>query len=293
MKPDPIRPVKPSEQGYVLLTVIFLLVLLTISLSIALPKVTKQIQRDREIETMHRGLQYARAVRLYYKKFGAYPPNADLLFKPTNNIRFLRKKYTDPITGKADWKPIPVGMNKAPTVMGFFGQPLGGVGGCAPTNPSGGNTPQSNSTFGSSSSSPSFGGAPGASADASTNCLGTGLNTNTSDSTGAGGVNPTDSNAANNGTPSGDSSAELSGQTLGGMGIMGFSPNSPKPSIMVYKTKKHYYQWEFVYDPKAEQMMAAGGTGGVGGVGQQQQQMPQQQPQQQQQQQPQQQQQQQ
>ena len=99
-------------------------------LAIALPKVAKEIQRDREMETMHRGKQYARAIKMYYKKFGAYPPNVDALIKPTNNIRFLRKKYIDPTTGKEDWKPILFGQNKAPTAMGFFGQPIGGTGGC-------------------------------------------------------------------------------------------------------------------------------------------------------------------
>jgi hypothetical protein len=33
---------------------------------------------------------------------------------------------------------------------------------------------------------------------------------------------------------------------------MGFSPNSLKKSIMVYKTKTHYNEWEFVYDPRAD-----------------------------------------
>jgi hypothetical protein len=57
----------------------------------------------------------------------------------------------------------------------------------------------------------------------------------------------------------------LSGQTFGGGGIIGFSPNSPKQSIMVYKKKNHYNEWEFVYDPLAEQMMMQGGnTGGIG-----------------------------
>jgi len=55
----------------------------------------------------------------------------------------------------------------------------------------------------------------------------------------------------------------LSGQTFGGAGIIGFSPNSPKQSIMVYKKKNHYNEWEFVYDPLAEQMMMQGATRGA------------------------------
>src|ERR1039457_6664482 len=30
------------------------------------------------------------------------------------------------------------------------------------------------------------------------------------------------------------------GPTFGGAGIIGFSPNSPKKSILIYKTKDHY-----------------------------------------------------
>ena len=69
----------------------------------------------------------------------AYPPSIDALVQ-TNNIRFLRKKYVDPMTGKDDWKPILFGQNKAPTAMGFFGQPLAGTT-IAGTGPGGGNTP--------------------------------------------------------------------------------------------------------------------------------------------------------
>ena len=108
---------KPSEDGYTLLAVIFLLAILTLWMSVAVPKMTRSIQRDHEIETMHRGKQYIRAVQLYYRKFHAYPPSMDALVK-TNEIRFLRKKYIDPMTGKDDWKPIMFGQNKAPIVMG-------------------------------------------------------------------------------------------------------------------------------------------------------------------------------
>ena len=101
------------------------MVLLVISLSVAAPKIARSIQRDRDLETFHRGMQYRRAVQLYYRKFHAYPPNVEALVN-TNDIRFLRKKYKDPITGQDDWKPIAFGQNKTPTAMGFFGQPLAG-----------------------------------------------------------------------------------------------------------------------------------------------------------------------
>ncbi len=105
--------------------------LLLVALAVAAPpKVAISIQREREIELVHRGEQYKRAIKLYHKKFGAYPTTIDQLVK-TNEIRFLRKRYTDPITGKDDWRIIYLGQAKVPH-MGFFGQPLTGLAG--PTN---------------------------------------------------------------------------------------------------------------------------------------------------------------
>ena len=121
------RQPKPSEEGYILVAVIFMLALLMIAMTVAAPKIAKEIQRDRELETMRRGKQYARAIKLYYKKFNAYPANVDALVN-TNQVRFLRKKYIDPTTGKEEWKVIHLGQNKAPTAFGFFGVPLGGAG---------------------------------------------------------------------------------------------------------------------------------------------------------------------
>jgi type II secretory pathway pseudopilin PulG len=275
MKPAPIRrSPNPSEEGFTLLAVIFLVALLTIALAIALPKVTKEIQRDREIETMHRGKQYARAVKLYYKKFGAYPPNVDALVK-TNNIRFLRKKYIDPMTGVDDWKPVLFGQNKAPTAMGFFGQPLTGST-VAGIGPSGGNgvagasSAGSSSFFGSSIFGASGSGAlsnSGASTDSSAAATGS-----TADSTGGSTNGSSDSSSASNGGTNasstsgstGSSSTGLTGQTFGGAGIIGFSPGSPKQSILVYKKKNHYNEWEFVYDPLADQVTISGNTGTIG-----------------------------
>src|SRR5580704_16037227 len=150
----PSRRVKPSEEGYILVAVMFMIALLIISMAVALPKVAADIQRDRELETYHRGMQYRRAIQLYFKKFQRYPPNMEALIK-TNEIRFLRKKYIDPTTGKDDWKPILFGQNKTPMAMGFFGQPLGGVGFgggmMAGTGPAGGNGIAGASTIGGSS----------------------------------------------------------------------------------------------------------------------------------------------
>src|SRR6185437_12397068 len=87
------------QDGYVLLAILFALTLLVIALAAAAPRAAKAIQRQKEGELIRRGEQYALAIRHFYKKFGRYPSDLDQL-ENTNNIRFLRRKYLDPITGR-------------------------------------------------------------------------------------------------------------------------------------------------------------------------------------------------
>jgi len=47
-------------------------------------------------------------LQLYFRKFGRYPSSIDQL-ENTNNLRFLRKRYKDPITGTDEWKLIRLG----------------------------------------------------------------------------------------------------------------------------------------------------------------------------------------
>lgn len=262
------RPIPPSEQGYVVLFAIFVMALMVISLAVAAPEVAKSIQRDRDLETFHRGMQYRRAIQLYYRTFHAYPPNADAL-KKTNNIRFLRKQYVDPITNKVDWKPILFGQNKVPVAMGFFGQPLaGGATSIAGIGPSGGNGVSGSGgslpggisdIFGgnSTSSTSSVGSTAnptGASGGTGGSTISTGTTTSGTSPTGGFGTSTSSSTGSNQ-----------SGQTFGGGGIIGFSPASPKKSILIYKKKDHYNEWEFTYDPISDaQTMSGGNTGGIG-----------------------------
>ena len=279
---SPIRNARrASEDGYILLGVLILLALFVIGLAVAAPRIAYDVQRDREIETMHRGKQYIRAIQLYYRKFNAYPPSVDALVK-TNELRFLRKRYIDPITGKDDWKPVMYCQNKAPIAMGLFGAPLSLASGCGPlagTGPSGGNGMQGGSIFGGdgsatggigttgtsptgtspmgsifSSPTAPAGGTPG-STDGSTTAAG-------ATGAGAAGTATTGLTDANGNPASADN-----GQTLGGGGIVGVSPASEKKSILVYKKKKKYNEWEFTYGPEME---TAGGVAGgnAGTIGQ-------------------------
>ena len=271
-----------------LVAIIFMLAILILSMSVAIPRVRDDIRRDREVETMQRGKQYIRAVQLYYRKFGAYPPNIDALVK-TNNMRFLRKKYVDPTTGKDEWKPVLFGQNKTPQAMGFFGQPLAasslagtgpgggngmpgavGAGGAGSASPTGGglfnSTPTSGSSTDAGATSPPTTGTPAGTTG------GTDANGNPTTGTGttgtpsAGGVGSGTTSTTGTGTSgTGTTGTGTNGQTFGGGGIIGFSPQSPKQSILVYKKKNHYNEWEFLYSPLMDQQtMSGGNTGTVG-----------------------------
>jgi hypothetical protein len=224
---------------------------------------------------MHRGKQYVRAIQLYYKKFNAYPPTLDALVK-TNDIRFLRKKYIDPTTGKVDWKPILFCQNKTPMAMGFFGQPLGppGCGPGAGTGPGGmpGNSLQGG--IGANGGSSIFPSSPtGGSSIFSSSPTG---NSPAEPGAGAGaapGTGSTDqSGNGSSGQPVDANGTPLQGQTFGGGGIVGVSPASPKQSIYVFKKKNHYNEWEFLYSPLQDMQTITGGNTNIGapagGIGQ-------------------------
>ena len=98
---------RQSEQGYILLLLLLTVCIMTIMVATAVTTIKFQIRRDREEEMVHRGVQYTRAIRAYYRKFNRFPAKIEDL-ENTNQLRFLRKRYKDPITGK-DFKILHVG----------------------------------------------------------------------------------------------------------------------------------------------------------------------------------------
>ena len=246
-----------------MVAVIFLLALFTLAMAVAAPKIADQIQLDREHETIERGKQYVRAIQLYYRKFHAYPPNIKALLD-TDNIRFLRQKYKDPLTGKDDWRIIHFGQAKVPP-MGFFGQPLAGSPtAIAGTGPSGGNTPQSGTQFGGSMGSP-MGGNPSGPLFGGSTLPGSGTTTTTGTGTSTGSTDQSGSTTGGSSTSGTDSSGDSmfgsgsNNQTFGGAGIIGVAPKSTKKSIMIYHKQDHYNMWEFVYNPLTDIQKIGGG----------------------------------
>ena len=264
-----------GEEGYILIAVLFLVAMVLVMLSIAAPKIAADIERDREIELQHRGHQYERAIKLYYKKFGAYPPNMEALEK-SNEIRFLRKRYKDPATGKDEWHLIHFGENKSPTAWGFFGQPLAGTT-IAGIGPGGMGQNAGSSLIGNNGTGSNGIGSVGLSDPNAGNISNTGnASSNSNNANNGNAATPTDpnapstsgggTNAGGSGSTSafGNSSTGSNNQTFGGGGIIGVESTSPKATILEYKKKKHFNEWEFVYDPQADRITLSGNTGTIG-----------------------------
>ena len=216
-----------KQQGYVLITLMLFVALMAIAWLAVEPVVAFQAKRDREEELVHRGVQYARAVRLYFKKLGRYPTRLEEL-EDTNNLRFLRKRYKDPITGE-DFKLLRMGdvkMTFGPGIQGATpvtamaaGPGLQGktrMAGAGAMNP----TQQSGPTTGTDSA-----------ADADSDSSSDKDKDKKEDKPSAGG---------------------FSGPVFGGGPIVGVASTSTKESVREFNRKNHYDQWQFIYDPSTD-----------------------------------------
>jgi hypothetical protein len=99
---------KNPESGYALLFVYLMAAIVALMLYSQVPRIAFEAQRDKEQLLVDRGEQYKRAVQLYVRKFQRFPADMNAL-ENTQNIRFLRKQYVDPMTGKNEWRLIHVG----------------------------------------------------------------------------------------------------------------------------------------------------------------------------------------
>ena len=207
------RQKRKGQKGYVLLAVMLFVTLLMIALAVAAPQIGQQIKREREEELIHRGQEYATAIKKFYRaNNGQYPVSLDQL-ENSNNRRFLRKRYKDPTTGKADWKLIHVGeaiMNLNPN-----------------TKP-GSNDPNNSNQGGSNQSGFNQGGSN--------------QGGNNQDNTGKTGGSGQDNPPGGQGTPG----------PIGGGQIIGVSSINKQKSIKEIRGQNHYDQWQFIYDPRLD-----------------------------------------
>ena len=97
-----------GERGSALMIVFLFAAVIAISLYMEMPVVVFEAKRAKEQLLIDRGSEYAHAVKLYYRKFRAYPASIDAL-ESTNNMRFLRHRFKDPMTGEDNWRLLHAG----------------------------------------------------------------------------------------------------------------------------------------------------------------------------------------
>ena len=244
---------KRGECGYALLMVVFLVTLLLISTIAIAPNILTEGKREKEKEMVWRGKQYARGVKLYYRKMGHFPTSLDDLTKPkVGSLRFMRQAYKDPMNKEdGTWRFIYVGAGgqligslKPPqnlqlpqaTAPGASPNPLGGVG--APPSGMNGQPGQTGTLPG---GTPTGTNPPGT--------TGTPVSADQGDAT----SNPQP-------VPLSDTSTVIGGN------IIGVGSKINKRSIIVYEKAKNYRLFEFIWDPSKD-AMGAGQPGMQTGTG--------------------------
>jgi type II secretory pathway pseudopilin PulG len=270
-----LRPIprRHSDRGYILITLILFVALIAIAAVVMVPVIAFQVKRDREEELIHRGVQYSRAMKHFVKKFGRYPTRIEEL-ENTNQVRFLRRRYKDPITGK-DFKILHMGDVQMAFGAGIAGAvPAGGLNGApgAPGAPgaagglggpngamnnvamAGGLAAAQGINAGNPSQGPGIGG-PGAAAVA-TQAGGQDAEENSDEDAAPGATKPGTSPAAGAagapGAPAGATGTGLGAQTFGGGPMVGVASTSKEKSIRIFNKKEHYNEWQFVYDPSSD-----------------------------------------
>src|SRR6266851_4358969 len=229
------------QRGYMMITLMLALALITIGLLTVLPQIGQQVRRDRVDE-----------------------------LENTNNLRFLRKRYKDPInreraTGQEkDFKFLhqtDVSLNNGPVLGQIPGQApgqgtLGGVQGG-----------QQAAALGALAAPP---GGVQQTVSSSAQTAASGDSGNASDA--EGNSNSPESSPSNSISSPGSSSG-FNGPVLGGGPILGVASTSKEKTIRVFYQKTQYNDWLFIYVPGADRGGLLTGpvnpnmpTGNVGGV---------------------------
>jgi type II secretory pathway pseudopilin PulG len=246
---------KPRDSGYMLLVLMLAVAMLTITMLGVARNYRRSIQRDREVEMIHRGAQYARAVERYYHKYGTYPISIEQL-QSSNNLRFLRKKYKDPMSPDGEWKLARITDIKL-TAGGGLTPAAGTVNGTA-INPA-----TAGSTGGSANNATTNGGNQSPSTNTSNQNTTNGTNSTDASSTGAsstgtsafGNNNSTSSSTQGTGAPGGSigggpgANGTAANAVLGGGPLLGVVSKQTTQGIHSFGDKSKYSEWFFIYDP--------------------------------------------
>jgi hypothetical protein len=243
-----------NDAGYAVLLVIFMVATMLLLAATATPNILTQGRRLREQESIWRGNQYVRAIRLYYQKNGKYPSSLEDLSKPNAvGVHFLRKAYREPMnSADGSWRLIyvtPTGqlvgsvhfhnLQEMAVAAAFAGQLPGNVAGLA--GQLFGQVNQNLNTGAQLGTTVQPGAQPSQQNSFQQGGLGSGQNSQNSI------VSATQ--------PAPLQSAD---SPVFGGSVIGVASKVKQPSITVYQGGKTYFEWEFIWNP----LMNANGVPG-------------------------------
>jgi type II secretory pathway pseudopilin PulG len=261
--------------GFSLPALIFFMTAASIFIAAAVPVYQMQAKREAEEELIFRGGEYTRAIQKYQRKFGTYPTSIDQLVS-TNGLRFLRKAYKDPMTGK-DFRLLLINPDGSLTGSKVFTQNINNqsmFGNTQPGAPGQNNQQQQQQQQNSQlSGQQPFGGqqgfpSPQNSQQSQSQFNQFGSQQQNSQQPGAfrgGGISPPSGGLGGftqspqqsqpqrgfqqglgNTQGFGNAPGTPGGQPVAGGGIVGVASNSEKDSIKIYNNRQKYDEWDFV-----------------------------------------------
>ncbi len=284
---------RQRDGGYLLLAIMLMMAFMVITATYYVaPKVVQQIKRDREEEMIHRGTEYARAIKKFYKKNGRYPATLDDLDK--GQIRYLRQRYKDPLTKDGKWKLLTyadiatllnaAGPGTPAAALGAQGSSLTPGGMVVPGGSSAGSfgsafQQQQQSQQPGSQSGFSVNSGQGYSPQNTTGSI-AGFPTNSDQGNNAEGVSSSETGSSQaggnqgfsfgNNQPGGLGGNQAGGANqpgnspfgqnttggntqFGGGAIVGVASLCKEKTIRIYNKKKTYNEWQFIYSPMMDQ----------------------------------------
>jgi type II secretory pathway pseudopilin PulG len=217
------------DDGYAMAALLVTIAVMGIMMTVAMPAWRHQARREKEAELIFRAGQYVHAIELYKRKTAnTYPPNIDVLIKG----RFLRKKFTDPMTKSGEFRLLtPQELNATPSRL---------------INPGGANPGGPNSG--------QRGGATTGMAGTADNRLGSGTAL-TGQGLGSSGAAAPGPDTTGTGTGSGSTGSAFGGTgAFGQNGTVQMGPiaavasRSTDQSIRIFKGRDHYNEWIVTID---------------------------------------------
>lgn len=109
---DCIKPINPQitckQRGFTYIGLLVIMTVMLMAMGAASQVWHTVMQQEKEKELMFIGHEFQAAIKHYYVKFGnKYPPSLEALIEANDlngkKVHFLRKLYTDPMTGEAKW----------------------------------------------------------------------------------------------------------------------------------------------------------------------------------------------